>query len=266
MKWAEVNGTSLRYQIAGESGRTVVLIHEMGGLLDAWDDVVPIMRHDHRLLRYDTRGAGLSEKVSGTLEIETMADDLAALLDHLKISEPVVVAGVAVGAGIAIAFAARYPQRTAGLVAMSPAIDIAPELRAARLERLTLIEKGGMRAIFEAAMDNDYPQPLRDLNPARFAHFRSRWLHIDPESFVAIFKMLIHMDLSKEMAAVRCPTLVIGGAYDKGRPPAYVEGVAKKIAGAQFKVLQSGHQMEVQTPDLVAAELTDFIKTLPAKE
>jgi 3-oxoadipate enol-lactonase len=115
-------------------------------------------------------------------------------------------------------------------------------------------------------MDNDYAQPLRDLNPARYAHFRARWLHIDPESFVAIFRMLVHMDLSKEMAAIRCPTLVLGGTYDKGRPPAYVEGVARKIPGAAFKTFQSGHQMEVQSPDLVAAELRRFIKSLPASK
>src|SRR5690606_6528985 len=129
-----------------------------------------------------TRGAGLSEKIKSELKIETMADDLAALLDHVGIKTPVVVAGVAVGAAIAICFAARYPQRTAGLIAMSPALDVPPEVRQERLERLTKIEAGGMRTIFEGAMDNDYPQNLRDPNPARFAHFRARWLHIDPES------------------------------------------------------------------------------------
>lgn len=265
MQWAEVNGVSLRYEIGGESGRTVVLLHEMGGLLEAWDGVVPTLRKTNRVLRFDARGMGLSEKIIGELKIESMADDLAGLLDHLKISEPVVVAGVAVGAATSICFAARHPRRVAGLIAMSPALDIAPELRQQRLDRLTLIEKGGMRAIFEGAMENDYPQPLRDLDPARFAHFRTRWLHIDPESFVAWFRMLIHMDINKDMAAIRCPTLVIGGAYDKGRPPAYAEAVARKIPGAKFKVLQSGHQMEVQTPDLVAAEIAAFLKALPAR-
>ncbi len=263
MKFADLNGVGLRYELAGQGGRDVVVIHEMGGLLEAWDEVVPVLRQNNRVLRYDTRGAGLSEKIKGELKIETMADDLAALLDHVGIKTPVVVAGVAVGAAIAICFAARYPQRIAGLIAMSPALDVPPEVRQERLERLTKIEAGGMRTIFEGAMDNDYPQNLRDPNPARFAHFRARWLHIDPESFCTIFRMLIAMDLNAEMASIKCPALVVGGEFDKGRPPAYTEAVSKKIPGAKYKLLPSGHQMEVQTPDLVTATISEFIAGLP---
>ena len=263
MKFADLNGVGLRYELAGQGGRDVVVIHEMGGLLEAWDEVVPELRKGNRVLRYDTRGAGLSEKIKGELKIETMADDLAALLDHVKITGPVVVAGVAVGAAIGICFASRYASRTAGLVAMSPALDVPAEVRQERLDRLKKIEAGGMRTIFEGAMDNDYPQNLRDLSLPRFEHFRARWLSNDPESFCTIFRMLIAMDLNAAMASIRCPTLVVGGQFDKGRPPAYTEAVSKKIPGAKFKGLQSGHQMEVQTPDLVIATINEFLAGLP---
>ena len=263
MNFAELNGVGLRYELGGQGGRDVVVIHEMGGLLDAWDDAIPALRQNNRVLRYDTRGAGLSEKIKGELKIETMADDLLALLDHVNITTPVVVAGVAVGAAIAICFAARHAGRTAGLVAMSPALDVPADQRANRLERAAKIEAGGMRAIFEDAMANDYPQNLRDLDPERFVNFRARWLSNDPESFCAVMRMLIHMDLNAAMASIRCPSVVIGGQFDKGRPPAYAEAVSKKIPGAKFKVLQSGHQMQVQTPDLVAAALAEFLVGLP---
>jgi 3-oxoadipate enol-lactonase len=263
MNWAEINGVGLRYELAGQGGRDVVVIHEMGGLLDCWDGVIPHLRKDNRVLRYDTRGAGLSEKIKGELKIETMADDLAKLLDHVEISGPVVVAGVAVGAAIALCFASRYASRTAGCIAMSPALDVPAEVRQERLGRVSKIEAGGMRAIFEGAMENDYPQNLRDPDPARFATFRARWLGNDPESFCAVMRMLINMDLTAQMAAIKCPTLVIGGQFDKGRPPAYAEAQAKKIPGAKFKVLASGHQMEVQTPDLVTSALLEFLSGLP---
>ena len=146
---------------------------------------------------------------------------------------------------------------------MSPALDVPADVRQERLDRLTKIEAGGMRAIFEGAMDNDYPQNLRDLDQARFVNFRARWLGNDPESFCTVFRMLINMDLNAAMASIKCPTLVIGGQFDKGRPPAYAEAVSKKIPGAKFKLLQSGHQMEVQTPDLVTAALTEFLAGLP---
>jgi pimeloyl-ACP methyl ester carboxylesterase len=58
----------------------VVLIHEMGGTLESWDGVAPLLARHRRVLRYDTRGAGLSQKARGALSID-MTEDLAALMD-----------------------------------------------------------------------------------------------------------------------------------------------------------------------------------------
>src|SRR5262249_13071075 len=102
----------------------IVLIHEMGGSLESWDGVAPMLAAKRRVLRYDTRGAGLSEKVRGTLAIDTMVADLGALLDALGITTPVAVAGVAVGGAIALAAAARIPNRISAAVVGSPAIGI----------------------------------------------------------------------------------------------------------------------------------------------
>src|SRR5215475_388499 len=99
MHFVEVNGTALRYDVCGD-GATLVLIHEMGGTLESWDIVVPLFSAKRRVLRYDTRGAGLSQKIRAPLSIDTMVDDLVALLDTLGITEKVALAGVAVGGAI----------------------------------------------------------------------------------------------------------------------------------------------------------------------
>src|SRR5882762_1794696 len=85
MNFIEANGVSLRYAVEG-SGKTVVLIHEMGGTMESWDLVVPLLAGKRRVVRYDTRGAGFSEKIRSVLNIDTMTDDLIALLDGLGIS------------------------------------------------------------------------------------------------------------------------------------------------------------------------------------
>src|SRR5712691_7708767 len=96
MNFIEVNGTALRYELAGSGDRTIVLIHEMGGTLESWDGAAALLARHRRVLRYDTRGAGLSQKVRGALSIDTMTDDLMALLDAVGIAK-VALAGVAVG-------------------------------------------------------------------------------------------------------------------------------------------------------------------------
>src|ERR1700722_12717872 len=129
MNWIEVNGTSLRYELSGSGKTTLVLVHEMGGTLDSWDQVLPALNNTRRVLRYDTRGAGISEKIGGKVTFDDMADDIATLLDALAITGKVALAGTAVGAAIAIHFAARHATRAGALVVTSPATGVPAERR-----------------------------------------------------------------------------------------------------------------------------------------
>ena len=199
MHFIEVNGVALRYELSGRGERTVVLIHEMGGSLESWDEVAPVLAASRRVLRYDTRGAGLSEKVRGALSIDTMVDDLAALLDALHITGKVTLAGIAVGGAIALHAAVRLPQRISAVVVGSPATGIAADRRAAVLARVERIEREGMRMAVEDSMANGYAPELR-ADAARFAAFRARWLGNDPASFAAIYRMLTAMDLQPRAA------------------------------------------------------------------
>src|SRR5580693_9816716 len=154
MEFAELDGVALRYELLGNGERTLVLVHEMGGSLESWDDVAPRFAESRRVLRYDTRGAGLSQKIRGTLGIDTMADDIAALLDSIGIAGKVALAGIAVGGAIALHFAARYPERTSAVAVGSPATGIAPERRPAALERVARIEAAGIAFAVEHSMLN----------------------------------------------------------------------------------------------------------------
>src|SRR5712672_2932605 len=144
MDFIESGGVGLRCELSGGGDRTLVLVHEMGGSLESWDDVAPRFAKSRRVLRYDTRGAGLSQKVRGELTLDTMADDIAALLDNLGIAGKVALAGIAVGGAIAHHFAARYPERASAVAVGSPATGIAPDRRAAALERIAKVEALGM--------------------------------------------------------------------------------------------------------------------------
>ena len=79
MDWMEVNGVALRYAVSGEGKENLVLVHELGGALESWSDVLPALEQEFRVLRYDQRGFGLSEKSKGTLDINDMTGDIAAL-------------------------------------------------------------------------------------------------------------------------------------------------------------------------------------------
>jgi 3-oxoadipate enol-lactonase len=205
----------------------------------------------------------LSQKIRGELTFDTMADDIAALLDALAISGKVAVAGIALGGAIALHFAARYPERTSAIVAGSPATGVAPERRAPALERVARIEATGMAFAVEDSMQNGYAPELRG-DIKRFERFRARWLGNDPGSYAAIWRMLAGAEMQAELSRLSCPVLVIGGSLDRVRPASVVEGIAKSIPGARYVEVRTGHYMAVQTPDLLADCIDEFLRSIDA--
>ena len=263
MDFVEANGVALRCELSGAGDRTLVLVHEMGGSLESWDEVAPRFAESRRVLRYDTRGAGLSQKVRGELSLDTMAGDIAGLLDHIGIAGKVALAGIAVGGAIALHFAAHYPERTSAVAVGSPATGIAAERRAPALERLARIEAIGMAVAVEDAMLNGYAPELRG-DIARFERFRRRWLGNDPSSYATIWRMLASAEMQDDLARLNCPILVIGGSLDRVRPPTLAQAVAKTIPSSRYTEIRTGHYMAVQTPDLLFETIDDFLRSVGA--
>jgi 3-oxoadipate enol-lactonase len=261
MNWIEVNGASLRCELSGSGKTILVLVHERGGTLESWDQVLGALNNTRRVLRFDARGAGLSEKIGGPVTWDDMADDIAALLDAHEIAGKVALAGTAVGAGIAIHFAVRHAARTGALVVSSPALGVSGERQQSTLDRAAMVVVNGMRGVVETSLANSYPPEVRH-NGEDFRKFRARWLCNDPHSFAAIHHMLAGQDLSEEVARIACPTLVIGCTHDRLRPPATVEPLVRQIPGAQYIEINSGHFAAVQTPGLMSQAIHHYLFSL----
>jgi len=261
MDWIEVNGTSLRYELSGTGDKVLVLVHEMGGTLESWDQVMPMLSPGRCMLRHDWRGAGMSEKLRAPPTFDLLADDIAALLDALDIAGKVALAGCAVGAGIALNFALRHPDRTKAVVAMAPATGVTPDRRAATLARAEAMQTLGPRGLVDQSFAGSYPPAVRH-DPEQFRKFRARWLANDPESFAAINRMLVDATLTERLPQIACPVLLIAGTHDSLRPPSLIEPLAATMQNAQFQALETSHFMAVQTPGFVAEAINTFLAPL----
>lgn len=262
MPWLTTSDTVLRYEVSGEGPETLLLLHEMGGLLESWDYLLPLLPPGLRVVRYDQRGAGLSEKPRGTLRMADAGRDAVALLDALGVAEPVVAIGTAVGGALALHLAAAHPQRIRGAVATSPATGVPDSARPALLERAALLEREGTRAIVDGNLAQSYPPVLRG-DAERFAVARAQRLVADPVGLAATMRMLAGLDMAADLARIACPTLILAARHDLTRPPERVAPVAQAIPGAVFRVLESGHFMAIQTPELLAEEIRGFLAGLP---
>ena len=252
------NGMALRVERSGAGRVPVVLLHELGGSLESFDAVVALLDERFDLLRYDQRGAGLSEKPRQAF---TMADHVADLLGLLAGREPVLLAGVAAGAAIAVATALTRPAAVAGLLLCCPALTVPPERRAYLQNRSELAAREGMRAVVQASLDRSWPAGLRG-DGAAFARYEARFLGNDPVSYGHANMALADAALEERLAELRLPCRVLAGRHDLLRPPQEAEAVASRIAGSQFTVAESGHLLNVQAPAAFAAALQDLADSI----
>jgi 3-oxoadipate enol-lactonase len=106
-------GTSIAYEEAG-NGEPIVLLHGFCGSHRYWDEVIPLLASHGRVIAPDLRGHGGSSVSQGVYSMEQLADDLAALLDELKLSQ-VNLFGHSLGGYVSLAFADKYPDRLLAL-------------------------------------------------------------------------------------------------------------------------------------------------------
>ena len=259
MPWIEANGASLRYTLTGAGKQTLVLVHEAGGCIDSFDDALPALEKEFRVLRYDQRGFGFSEKVR-ELTFDGVVADLAALIDALNITTPVYMAGCAMGADFSVGYASRYPARVAKLAIASPNIDHNGPRSAGSLERATVVEREGVRSSMQASHDRSYPENMRALDRERFKRYQARWVCNTPASFKAQAIMMSTNDLTAEYARITAQTLVIGCTYDPLRTPEKAQRVAQALPGSKYIVAETGHFMHLETPQLFVDTVLPFFQ------
>src|SRR5690349_4698413 len=108
MPTARLNGVSLYYELAGDDGPPLVLVHGSWGDHENWSTVATDLSKHFRLLTYDRRGHSRSERPAAQGSVHEDVDDLAALLEQLGLA-PAHIVGNSFGAAIVLRLAARRP-------------------------------------------------------------------------------------------------------------------------------------------------------------
>jgi pimeloyl-ACP methyl ester carboxylesterase len=213
-----------------------------------------------RTIAWDAPGYGGSDRLAA--ESPTAADYahvLAALLDALGVARPVVV-GSSFGALVAGAFAASRPQRTAGLVLLSPAggyglADAAEreEKLATRLARLARLGPEGMAKEpspgMLSARASDEARAIAAWSTAR----------IRPDGYAQAARTLANGRLVEDAARFAGPVLVVAGSADSITPPAGCERIARAFPRATYRLLDGpGHLSHLDAPATVNALIADF--------
>lgn len=257
-EFIDATGVSLHYAVSGE-GPGMILFHELGGSLHSWDGVVPTLEAEFRVLRFDQRGHGLSEKVRRPFGMEDHASDALALAAAVSLSGPFWLVGAAAGAAAAVELAARAPEKVAGIVMCAPSLSAEGARRTFLEARIERAVNEGMRAIADESLERSYPDDLR-FDRRRFEDYCNRWLSNDPFCYAIANRALINATLDDAIASLGCPCLLIAGIHDSIRPPEYVQSIVGRIRSARYAQIDCGHLVPVQAPLDLAGCIRQFIQ------
>ena len=148
----DINHFRMAYDSQG-SGTPLLLIHGYPLNRQIWDAQRQSLASVLHLITPDLRGFGESGATPGPYSMDMLADDCAALLAGLGISQPVVVGGLSMGGYVALAFARRHPDLLAGLLLISTrAAPDSPEGRANRDKSIALAQEKGVEAVTAAML------------------------------------------------------------------------------------------------------------------
>ena len=258
-RWLQSGDVALRARADGAGGLPLLMIHEMGGCLESWDRLAPLLVSRGMVVRYDQRGHGVSEKVRGMTLDELVADALA-VADAFGL-ERFVPVGCAVGGAVALAVASRHVASCPAVVALAPATVIPEARKPAALARADALVVAGVRPGVDSALCSSYPPALRT-DDLLFRHVRGMRLGADPNGHAAMFRMLAGLDLRPDLTGIRSPALILAGRHDGDRPPEHLAEIAALIPGATFRTVDSGHLMALHAPDAVASEIRGFLADL----
>jgi pimeloyl-ACP methyl ester carboxylesterase len=116
-RYVEVNGINLYVETHG-TGRPLVLLHGGLGSGEMFGPILPALAEHHQVVAVDLQGHGRTADIDRPLDVRLMADDVAALVDHLGLEQPDVM-GYSLGAGVALHTAAKHPDKVRRLVLVS---------------------------------------------------------------------------------------------------------------------------------------------------
>ncbi len=249
MALISVRDISIHYELAG-AGPRLLFISGTGGDLRVRPNVLdgPLVG-DFEVLTYDQRGLGQTDKPSGPYSMADYADDAAALLELLGWGK-VLVMGVSFGGMVAQELVLRHPQRVSALVLACTSAGGAGGA-SYPLQHLAGLPEQERLARHLAIADVRRDAQWRAANPERWerlletARARQPVSGHDSGATLQLAARAGH-DTWDRLPRINIPVLLAGGRYDGIAPPANMEALASRIAGAELQFFAGGHLFLIQ--------------------
>ncbi len=255
--FAKINGIEICYEIFGE-GYPIILIQGFGARKEGFKCQVPALSEHFKVITFDNRGAGKTERVNEPYTMGSLADDIKGLLDLLEIKQAHFL-GTSMGGMIAQQFALQHSEYVNKLILVNT-VSGAPDyvglelLKKNRLEQLELIKKVPEKAFWDNAhiwFYRDYRKELK-VNPKK--KFFGIWSAEDeirestilmptPRDIELQIEALKGFNTLEKLHEIKSPTLVLAASHDRVCSKSNAEEMHRRIPNSVLKIIEkAGHE------------------------
>jgi len=242
--------------------KTLLLVHGFPLDRQMWQEQIEPLSKVARVIVPDLRGFGQSTPGAQTISMEQLADDLAALLDVLHVTAPVVLCGLSMGGYVAWQFWLRHSERLAGLILCDTkaAADTA-EAAAGREKMAQQVLEQGSQVAATAMLPKLFDAKTAEKNPAAVELIQNTMLSTAPETVAAALKaMAVRQNFTPRLPEIRVKTLVVVGETDAIATPAEMSAMAQAIPQAEYVVIAgAGHMSPLEQPAAFNAAVEKFL-------
>lgn len=242
-------------------GFPIVLGHSLTFDHEMWEHQLARLAQKYRVIGVDFRGHGKTSNPYGEITLDTLADDLARLVDHLQV-ERVGYCGLSMGGMVGMRLALRHPAKIAALALLNTTAEAEPDEVRVMYDKVNESSRFGEpnEATIAFVLQLMFSESFRQSHPEVTSKFHHKLRHPNQEGTYWVARAVIHREsILDAIARIAAPTLVVVSDADNAVPSIYGENIAKQIPGASLERIRgSGHMTAVERADEVTSLLEAF--------
>ena len=257
----KANTIEINYELSGKKGAPVVVLsHSLASSLVMWNPQMDALNPYFQVLRYDMRGHGKTEVISGPYTLDLLADDVIGLLDALKIDR-VHYVGLSIGGMIGQALALNYVHRLRSLALCDTASIIPQEAQPIWQERIHKAREKGMEAQAEETMERWFTPAFLKQSAPMLDIIRKQILATSVQGYIGCAEAIRKLNYLDRLHEIKIPTLIMVGEDDPGTPVSASEAIHERISNSKLVILPSArHLSNIEQKDAFNTALLTFLK------
>jgi len=257
-KYIRIDNVTLHYEATGQ-GQPLVFLNGLGMSVPDWAEQAAYFSQDYRVITFDFRGQGASDKAPSPYSISLFCDDTARLLRSID-AWPAHLVGLSMGGMVAFQMAVSHPELVRSMVIVNSGPELILRtwrLRSEFLKRRLIVRVLGMRKMAEILASRLFPEKNQEFLRGEMI---KRWAQNDKNSYYNSLRALPGWSVSKYLSGIDCPTLVISGDQDY-TPVSYKQSYVSKMPRAELAVISgSRHATPMDQPEKFNEVVADFLR------